>query len=230
MFEELRKRVYEANMDLYHRNLVIYTWGNVSEADREKGVFAIKPSGVEYESLKPEDIVVLSLADCSVVDGSKRPSSDTPTHFELYRAFENVNGICHTHSTHATAWAQAGKSIPCLGTTHADYIRGCVPCTRCLSAEETEKAYEAETGKVIAETFKGTDPLHTPAVLVKGHGPFTWGKDAAASVYHAQVLEEVARMAMFTFMINPDAKELEAHIQNKHFERKHGPKAYYGQK
>ena len=229
MYEELKQKVYDANMALWHKGLVLYTWGNVSQADREKGVFAIKPSGVDYDALRPEDIVVLSLDDCSRVEGSLNPSSDTPTHFGLYRAFEQVGGVTHTHSTYATAWAQAGREIPCLGTTHADYMRGSIPVTRYLTPEETERAYEAETATVIVEAFYGKNPLHTPAVLVRGHGPFTWGKDAAQSVYHAVVLEEIARMATISYQANPETVELPSHIQDKHFLRKHGPNAYYGQ-
>lgn len=230
MYDELKRQVYEANMELFHRNLVLYTWGNVSQADRSLGVFAIKPSGVAYEELKPEDIVVLSLKDCRKVEGDLNPSSDTPTHFGIYKAFEEVNGITHTHSTCATAWAQAGKEIPCLGTTHADYVRGSVPVTRYVSREEAARAYEAETATAIIEAFEGRNPIHTPAVLVRGHGPFTWGKDAAQSVYHAVVLEEVARIAMYTYSINPDVPDLPQALQDKHFLRKHGPNAYYGQK
>ena len=229
-YEALKQRVYEANMELYRRGLVVYTWGNVSECDREAGVFAIKPSGVPYETLKSEDIVVLSLATGEQVEGELNPSSDTPTHYELYRAFPNVNGVTHTHSTCATAWAQACSSIDCYGTTHADYFHGEIPVTRYLTAEETERAYEAETGRVIAETFAGKNPMHTPAVLVAGHGPFTWGKDGAQSVYHAVVLEEVARMAMMTKAIRAEQQPLPQHIEDKHFLRKHGPNAYYGQK
>ena len=230
MYEELKQKVYEANMELFKRNLVLYTWGNVSQADRQAGVFAIKPSGVAYEELKPSDSVVLSLEDGKKVEGELNPSSDTPTHFGLYKAFPEIGGITHTHSTCATAWAQAGKSIPCLGTTHADYIRGCVPVTRYVTKEEAERAYEAETATAIKEAFETLNPVHTPAVLVRGHGPFTWGKDAAQSVYHAAVLEEVARMAMYTYSINPEACDLPDALQDKHFMRKHGPNAYYGQK
>ena len=229
-FEDLKYRVYRANMELYDRDLVLYTWGNVSEADREAGVFAIKPSGVAYERLQPDDIVVLSLEDCSVVEGELNPSSDTPTHFALYCAFPEIGGVTHTHSTCATAWAQACEPIDCFGTTHADYFHGPVPVTRYLSPEETEAAYEAETGSVIAEAFEGIDPMHTPAVLVAGHGPFAWGKDGAQSVYHAVVLEEVAKMALMTRAIRPEQQPLPQHIEDKHFLRKHGPNAYYGQK
>ena len=228
-YEALKQRVYEANMELYHRNLIVYTWGNVSEADRAAGVFAIKPSGVPYETLQPEHIVVLSLETGEKVEGELNPSSDTPTHFELYRAFPEIGGVTHTHSTCATAWAQACSAIDCFGTTHADYFHGPVPVTRYLTAEETQRAYEAETGRVIAETFANINPLHTPAVLVAGHGPFTWGKDGAQSVYHAVVLEEVAQMALMTRSIRADQQPLPQHIEDKHFLRKHGPNAYYGQ-
>ena len=230
MYEELKQKVYKANMELYRRGLVLYTWGNVSEADRSMGVFGIKPSGVAYEELKPEDIVILSLETCEKLDGKYNPSSDTPTHFELYKAFKDIGGVTHTHSTCATSWAQAGKSIPCLGTTHADYIRGEVPVTRYVTEAECAEGYEAKTGTAIVEAFEGKNPVHTPAVLVKGHGPFTWGKDGAQSVYHAVVLEEVAKMAMYTYSINNSSDELPSHIQDKHFYRKHGPNAYYGQK
>lgn len=230
MYRELKKRVYEANMELFRRGLVIYTWGNVSEADREKNVFAIKPSGVDYDKLTPDDIVVLSLSDGTKIEGDLNPSSDTPTHFELYRAFREIGGITHTHSTYATAWAQAGKPLVCLGTTHADYMRGDIPVTRFLTKEETEQAYEANTATVIVEAFKDRNPVHTPAVLVRGHGPFAWGKDGAASVYHAVVLEQIARMQTISFSVNPFVQELPSYVQDKHFLRKHGPNAYYGQK
>ncbi len=229
MFEALKEKVYQANMELYRRNMVLYTWGNVSQCDREKGVFAIKPSGVRYEELQPEDIVVLSLETGNKVEGDLNPSSDTPTHLGLYRTFPEIGGITHTHSTCATAWAQAVKSIPCFGTTHADYFRGDIPVTRYISREEVERAYEAETANVIAEAFCGKNVMHTPAVLIAGHGPFAWGKDAAGSVYNAVVLEEVAKMAMYTLSISPNACELPIAIQDKHFLRKHGPNAYYGQ-
>ncbi len=229
MFEQLKQSAYEANMELWRKNLVLYTWGNVSQADRAHGIFAIKPSGVPYETLKASDMVIVSLETGKRVEGDLNPSSDTPTHYELYKAFENINGITHTHSTYATAWAQSGKELLCLGTTHADYIRGSVPLTRYLTDEETEAAYEANTASVIIEAFNGKNPLHTPAVLVRGHGPFTFGKDAASSVYNAVVLEEVAKMAYLTFSINAQTNELPQYIQDKHFLRKHGPNAYYGQ-
>lgn len=229
MYEELKRRVLEANLELNARGLVLYTWGNVSEADRKLGVAAIKPSGVPYETMKAEDIVVMSLETGEKIEGDMRPSSDWPTHFMLYRAFPQIGGVTHTHSPFAVAWAQAGRSIPCLGTTHADYFAGEVPCTRYVSAEETERDYEGETGNVIAETFTGRNPVHTPGVLVRGHGPFAWGKDGAQSVYHACVLEEVAKMAVYTYQVNAQAPDLPDHILNKHFMRKHGPNAYYGQ-
>jgi len=228
--KELRQRVYEANMELYRRNLVIYTWGNVSEIDRDKGIIAIKPSGVPYEKLTPEMIVLMDLDTGKVIDSDLNPSSDAPTHLVLYRAFENIGGVTHTHSPYAVAWAQAGRAIPCFGTTHADYFRGDIPLTRFLTAEETEEAYEANTGKVIVEAFEDKNPVHTPAVLTRGHGPFTFGKDGAQSVYHAVVLEETAKMAMWSVQLRPELTELPHHVSDKHFLRKHGPNAYYGQK
>lgn len=230
MLEELKRAVYEANMELPRRGLVTYTWGNVSGIDREKGLFVIKPSGVAYEELRPEDLVVLDL-DGKKVEGRLNPSSDTKTHLELYRAFPKVGGIVHTHSTHAVAWAQAGRDIPAYGTTHADYFYGKIPCTRSLTAEETED-YEANTGRVILETFQkyGISPEYVPGVICRNHGPFTWGKDAAEAVYHSVVLEEVAKMALMTELLCEAPQPAPQHIQDKHFQRKHGPKAYYGQK
>ena len=230
MYRKLRERVYEANMELFRRNLIVYTWGNVSEVDREKGVMAIKPSGVPYEELKPDMIVIQSLETGEVVDGDYRPSSDAPTHLALYRAFEEVGGVVHTLTTCATAWAQAGLSIPCMGTTHADYFHGDIPVTRFLTPEETEEAYEANTGKVIIEAFQGKNPIHTPGVLANGHGPFTWGKNGAEAVHNAVVLEELSKMALMARALNPALGELPRHISDKHFLRKHGPNAYYGQK
>ena len=230
MYRKFRERVYEANMELFRRNLIVYTWGNVSEVDREKGVMAIKPSGVPYEELKPDMIVIQSLETGEVVDGDYRPSSDAPTHLALYRAFEEVGGVVHTHSTCATAWAQAGRSNPCMGTTHADYFHGDIPVTRFLTPEETEEAYEANTGKVIIEAFQGKNPIHTPGVLANGHGPFTWGKNGAEAVHNAVVLEELSKMALMARALNPALGELPRHISDKHFLRKHGPNAYYGQK
>ena len=231
MLEALRKEVYEANMELTRRGLVLYTWGNVSGIDRERGLVAIKPSGVEYEELTPEKLVLLDL-DGNVVEGALRPSSDTPTHLELYRRFPNIGGVTHTHSTYAVAWAQARRDIPCFGTTHADYFYGSVPCARELTPEEVESGYELNTGKVIAETFerRGIDPRYVPGVLCVCHGPFTWGGSAAEAVYHAAVLEEVARMALYTTLIDPAAAPAPPHVADKHFMRKHGPNAYYGQK
>lgn len=230
MFEALKESVYRANMELFERKLIIYTWGNVSGIDREHGVVAIKPSGVSYEQLKSSDIVLVSLENGSALEDGLRPSSDTPTHLWLYRAFPEIGGVTHTHSSNATAWAQAGMSIPCYGTTHADYFRGDIPCTRFLTKEEIDAGYEAYTGKVIEEAFEGLNPVHTPGVLVRGHGPFAWGKSAEESVYHAAVLEETARMALAAMALNPGIERLPAEIQNKHFERKHGNNAYYGQK
>ena len=226
MLEQLKKEVYEANMELPRRGLVTYTWGNVSGIDREKGLVVIKPSGVEYEDLKPEDLVVLDL-DGNVVEGDLNPSSDTKTHLELYKAFPQLGGVVHTHSPHAVAWAQAGSDIPCYGTTHADYFYGPIPCARSLTPAEVEEDYERNTGKVIIETFtgRGLNPVHVPAVICRNHGPFTWGKNAAQAVYHAVVLEEVSKMAMYTRQINAQVESAPQHVQDKHFMRKHGPNA-----
>ena len=231
MLKSLREAVYEANMELPRRGLVTYTWGNVSAVDRAAGLMVIKPSGVEYEDLSPDKLVVLDL-DGRRLEGSLNPSSDTRTHLELYRAFPEIGGIVHTHSAHAVAWAQAGRDIPCFGTTHADYFYGPVPCARALSPEEVEDDYEGSTGRVIVETFRerGLNPVHVPGVICRSHGPFTWGRDAAQAVYHAAVLEEVAKMAIFTVQINPEALPAPQHVLDKHFMRKHGPNAYYGQK
>ena len=230
MLEELKKRVYEANMLLPKYGLVTFTWGNVSEIDRESGLFVIKPSGVDYDLLTPDDMVVMDL-NGNKVEGRYRPSSDTPTHLELYKAFPEIGGIVHTHSSYATSWAQAGRSIPCYGTTHADYIYGEVPCLRCLTKEEIDEAYETNTVKVIIETFetRGINPVYTPGVLCTNHGPFTWGKDAAEAVHNAVVLEEVAKMATRTELINPKVQPAPDCIRDKHFFRKHGANAYYGQ-
>ena len=230
MLEQLKQQVYEANMELPRRGLVTYTWGNVSGIDRESGLFVIKPSGVEYDELRPEDLVVLDL-NGNKVEGKLNPSSDTKTHIELYKAFPELGGIVHTHSTHAVAWAQAGRDIPCFGTTHADYFYGPVPCARALTQEEIDEDYEKNTGKVIIEAFHGRNiqPMHVPGVVCSSHGPFTWGKDAAQAVYHAVVLEEVAKMALLTIQIDPNAAPAPQRIQDKHFLRKHGPNAYYGQ-
>ncbi len=230
MLEELKLKVYEANMELPLRGLVTYTWGNASGIDREKGLFVIKPSGVDYDALRPEDLVVMDL-DGNKVEGEMNPSSDTKTHLILYREFPEIGGIVHTHSTHAVAWAQAGEDIPAYGTTHADYFYGPIPCARNLSQEEIDQDYETCTGKVIVETFRERklNPLHVPAVICRNHGPFTWGKDAAAAVYHSVVLEEVAKMAVLTRQIRSDSPSAPDSILNKHFMRKHGPNAYYGQ-
>ena len=226
---ELRKQVYEANMELYRNHLAPLTWGNVSQVDRSLGVMAIKPSGVPYERLSAEDITVVSLETGERVAGHLNPSSDTPTHLALYRAFPGIGGITHTHSPYATAWAQAGRPLRCLGTTHADCFYGEVPVTRYVSREEAARAYEAETGTVIVEAFAGRDPVHTPGVLVRGHGPFTWGDSALKSVHNAITLEEVARMNLLTLLLDGNVPDLPEALQSKHFERKHGPNAYYGQ-
>lgn len=227
MLEELKKRVYEANMLLPKHGLVTFTWGNVSEIDRESGLFAIKPSGVDYDVLTPEDMVIMDL-DGNKVEGRDNPSSDTATHLELYRAFPNIGGIVHTHSPWATSWAQAGRAIPCYGTTHADYIYGEVPCARCLTEEEL-KDYETNTGKLIVELFGKKDYQAVPAVLCKNHGPFTWGKDGNEAIHNAVVLEEVAKMAARCEMINHEVKPAPQELQDKHYYRKHGANAYYGQ-
>ena len=231
MLEQLKQQVYQANLELPRRGLVLYTWGNVSGIDREKGLVVIKPSGVEYGALTPGDLVVLDL-DGHVVEGALNPSSDTATHLELYRAFPGIGGVVHTHSAYAAAWAQAGLDIPCYGTTHADYFYGPVPCARGLTKEELDEDYEKNTGRVIVETFtgRGIDPAHLPAVICRSHGPFTWGKTPAQAVYHAAVLEEVAKMALLTRQVKPEAAPAPAHLVEKHFLRKHGPNAYYGQK
>ena len=229
MLEELKKKVYEANMDLPRYGLVTFTWGNVSAIDREKGLFVIKPSGVDYNLLKPEDMVVMDL-EGNKVEGKYNPSSDTPTHLELYKAFPEIGGIVHTHSTYATSWAQAGRAIPCYGTTHADYMYGEIPCARVLTQEEIDAGYEKNTGTVIIETFEGKDPMAVPAVLCKNHGPFAWGKDAKEAVHNAVVLEEVAKMALFTEQLKPDVEPAPQRIQDKHYYRKHGANAYYGNK
>lgn len=227
MLEELKKEVWQANLDLVKHGLVLFTWGNASAIDREKGLVVIKPSGVSYDEMKPEDMVVVDM-DGRVVEGRLKPSSDTPTHLVLYKAFGAIGGVVHTHSTYATAWAQAGRDIPNLGTTHADYFGGDIPCTADMTREEVEGDYERETGEVIVRRFAGIDPVHVPGVLVKNHGPFSWGKDAAEAVYHAAVMEEVAKMAAVTLGINPQAT-MNPHLVKKHFSRKHGPGAYYGQ-
>ena len=230
MLEQLKKDVYEANMELPRRGLITYTWGNVSGRDAQTGYFVIKPSGVDYDKLTPEDMVVVDL-DGKVIEGKYRPSSDTPTHIELYKKYPELGGIVHTHSPEATSWAQAGRSIPLYGTTHADYFYGPIPCARSLTKEEIEGEYEKNTGLVIIETFEqnGINPVYTPGVLCCNHGPFTWGKDAAEAVHNAVVLEEVAKMATKTEMINPRVQSAPDTIRDKHFFRKHGANAYYGQ-
>lgn len=230
-YAALREAVYEANKLLPQYRLVSFTWGNASQLDREKGVVAIKPSGVDYDKLRPEDMVVLDLQG-NVVSGRLNPSSDTKTHLALYNAFPQIGGIVHTHSPNAVAWAQAGEDIPCYGTTHADYFYGSIPCARDLTQQEIDEDYEANTGAVIIETFRqrGVNPSYVPAVVCRSHGPFTWGKDAAQAVYHSVVLEEVAKMAILTRQVHGDPVSAPQRIQDKHFLRKHGPNAYYGQK
>ena len=230
MLEELKIKVFEANMELPKRGLVTYTWGNVSGIDREAGLFVIKPSGVDYDTMTPDDMVVMDM-EGNKVEGKYKPSSDTPTHLELYKRYADIGGVVHTHSPEATSWAQAGRSIPLYGTTHADYFYGEIPCARSLTPEEIDEAYEKNTGLVIIETFdeRGLNPKYTPGVLCTNHGPFTWGKDAAEAVHNAVVLEEVAKMALKTELINPDVKTAPDSIRDKHFFRKHGENAYYGQ-
>ncbi|HOQ03667.1 MAG TPA: L-ribulose-5-phosphate 4-epimerase [Anaerohalosphaeraceae bacterium] len=229
MLKELREQVWQANLQLKIHNLVIYSWGNVSGIDRAKGIVLIKPSGVDYDALRPEDLVALDL-EGRVVEGSLRPSSDTPTHLELYRRFEKVGGICHTHSLYATIWAQACWEIPCFGTTHADNFYGPVPVTDPMQPEEIEGDYELNTGKVIVRRFAGLDPMQVPAVLVANHGPFTWGPNAEKAVENAVVLEQCAQMALGTLQLNPEQLEISRVLLDKHYLRKHGKNAYYGQK
>jgi L-ribulose-5-phosphate 4-epimerase len=225
--EELKQKVYKANIDLVKNGLVLFTWGNVSAIDRAAGHIVIKPSGVSYEEMKAEDMVVVNLAG-EIIDGHLRPSSDTPTHLALYKAFTGIGGIVHTHSQFATAWAQTGKDLPSIGTTHADYFYNAVPCTRDMTENEVLNNYELETGRVIVERFKDMNPIATPAVLVKNPGPFVWGKDAEEAVYHATVLEYVAKMAFVSFSVNPQLT-MNPLLIEKHYSRKHGPNAYYGQ-
>ena len=229
MLDELKEKVFKANLDLVKHGLVIFTWGNVSGIDREKGLVVIKPSGVSYDEMKADDMVVVDLATGKVVEGSLRPSSDTPTHLALYRAWPEIGGVVHTHSTYATAWAQAGKGIPNIGTTHADYFHEAIPCTRDMTEAEVKGDYELETGNVIVERFSGINPVHTPGVLVKNHGPFSWGTSPADAVHNAVVMEQVAKMAHIAFHVNPDLT-MNPLLVEKHFSRKHGPNAYYGQK
>ncbi|MEQ2442846.1 L-ribulose-5-phosphate 4-epimerase [Pseudoflavonifractor sp. CLA-AP-H29] len=231
MLDELRQAVWAANVELPRRGLVTYTWGNVSGINRDRGLVVIKPSGVEYESLTPEDLVVVDL-DGNTVEGSLNPSSDTATHLALYRAFPHLGGVVHTHSPNAVAWAQAEEDIPCYGTTHADYFYGPIPCARRLTRAEIDGDYEGNTGRVIVETFqsRSIDPDYIPGVICAGHGPFVWGRSPAQAVYHSVVLEEVARMAILTRQVCPAAHAAPQAMLDKHFLRKHGPNAYYGQK
>jgi len=230
MLEELKNSVCKANLDLVREGLVIQTFGNVSGIDRQRGLVAIKPSGVSYDVMRPEDMVVVSLESGDVMEGNLRPSSDTATHLVLYRAFSGIGGITHTHSLYATAWAQAKRGIPAFGTTHADYWHGEIPCTRPMTEAEINGDYEANTGAVIVERFEHLEPMQCPAVLVASHGPFTWGENAADAVHNAAILEYVARLAGESLRINPQLEPMQSTLLDKHFLRKHGPKAYYGQK
>ena len=229
MLEELKQKVYEANMMLPKHGLVTFTWGNVSGIDRDKGLVVIKPSGVEYDKMQPEDMVVVDLSTGKVAEGRLNPSSDTPTHIELYKAFPDIGGVVHTHSSYATSWAQAGRVITAYGTTHADYFYGDIPCTRALTKAEIEDVYELNTGKVIIETFEDKDPNAIPGVLVFNHAPFTWGTDPANAVHNSVVLEEVAKMAYRCEIINSGVTRMGKYILDKHYNRKHGENAYYGQ-
>lgn len=228
MLEELKEKVFKANLDLVKHGLVIFTWGNVSGIDRDKKLVVIKPSGVSYDTMTADDMVVVDLSTGNVVEGSLKPSSDTPTHLALYRAFPEIGGVVHTHSTYATAWAQAGIDLPNIGTTHADYFHDAVPCTRDMTESEVKGDYELETGNVIIERFEGLNPVHTPGVLVKNHGPFAWGTDPADAVHNAVVLEQIAKMASIAYTVNPNLT-MNPLLVEKHFSRKHGPNAYYGQ-
>ncbi len=229
MLEQLKQSVCEANLQLQKHNLVIYSWGNVSGIDRSSGIVAIKPSGFSYDELTPDKMVLLSL-DGQIIEGTLKPSSDTPTHLELYRNFKSIGGICHTHSPNATIWAQAEREIPCLGTTHADNFYGPIPVTKPMTKQQIETDYELNTGRVIVKRFARLDPMQMPAVLVANHGPFTWGKDAAEAVENAVVLEQTAMMALGTITINPKQKKISQVLLDKHYLRKHGKNAYYGQK
>lgn len=228
MLEELKKAVCQANLDLVKHGLVIFTWGNASAIDRESGLVVIKPSGVGYDTMSPDDMVVVDL-DGNVVEGTLNPSSDTPTHLVLYKAFPETGGVVHTHSTYATAWAQAGKDIPNVGTTHADYFHEAIPCTADMTGPQVKGQYELETGNVIVDRFEGINPVHTPGVLVKNHGPFSWGRDVFDAVHNAVVMEQVAKMAFVAYSVNPGLT-MNPLLVEKHFSRKHGPDAYYGQK
>lgn len=225
--DKLKEEVFQANLDLVKHGLVIFTWGNASAIDREKGLFVIKPSGVDYDVMKPSDMVVCDM-EGNVVEGNLKPSSDMATHLYLYKEFAEIGGVVHTHSTNATAWAQAGVGIPNIGTTHADYFAQEIPCTRQMTEEEIFGAYERDTGKVIVERFKGINPTEVPGVLVHNHGPFSWGKDAHDAVHNAVVMEQVAKMASISFAVNPNLK-MNDFLIKKHYERKHGKNAYYGQ-
>jgi L-ribulose-5-phosphate 4-epimerase len=228
LLKELREEVLEANLELVRGNLVIFTFGNASGFDRARGLAVIKPSGVPYEKLRPEDLVIADL-DGNIVEGDLRPSSDLPTHLALYRAFEHANGVVHTHSRYATAWAQANRPIPCFGTTHADYFHGCLPVTRPMEPEEIQSGYEWNTGQVIVERFRDLDPMATPAVLVSGHAPFCWGPSPTEAAHTAAIVEEIAHMAFLTITINGESEQISSALHDKHFLRKHGPAAYYGQ-
>lgn len=231
MLESLKERVYQANLELVRKNVVIYTWGNVSGIDREHNLVVIKPSGISYDIMTADDMVVVDLNTSEVVEGKWNPSSDTPTHLELYRAFKDIGGITHTHSVNAVAFAQAGRDIEALGTTHADYFYGAIPCTRELTKDEVEFDYEINTGRVIVETInkRNYNPMNIPGVVVKNHGPFTWGKDAMDSVHNAVVMETIADMNLKTVLLNPNSN-IQQYIMDKHYNRKHGNNAYYGQK
>lgn len=230
MLEELKKEVFEENLEIVEKKLVIYTWGNVSGIDRESKIFAIKPSGVDYDIMKSDDMVLIDL-EGKKIEGKYKPSSDTATHIELYKAFPEIGAIVHTHSSYATSWAQARKDIPAFGTTHADYFYGDIPCARALTKEEIENDYEKNTGLVIIETLKerNINPMDIPGIIIASHGPFAWGKDSRQAVYNAVVLEELSKMAYRTIQINPNIKSVEKYLLDKHYFRKHGKNAYYGQ-
>lgn len=228
MLEELKEKVYRANIDLVKHGLVIFTWGNVSGIDREKGLMVIKPSGVDYDVMTPDDMVVVDIKTGEKVEGRLKPSSDTPTHLALYRAWPEIGGVVHTHSTYATAWSQAGIDLPNIGTTHADYFHKAIPCTPDMTEDEVKNDYELETGNVIIRRFEGMNPMHTPGVLVKNHGPFAWGKDPHNAVHNAVVMEQVAKMAFIAYQVNPHLT-MNPLLIEKHYLRKHGPGAYYGQ-
>lgn len=228
MLEELKEKVYRANIDLVKHGLVIFTWGNVSGIDREKGLMVIKPSGVDYDVMTPDDMVVIDIRTGEKVEGKLKPSSDTPTHLALYRAWPEIGGVVHTHSTYATAWSQAGIDLPNIGTTHADYFHKAIPCTPDMTEPEVTNDYELETGNVIIKRFEDMNPMHTPGVLVKNHGPFSWGKDPNDAVHNAVVMEQVAKMAFIAYQVNPGLT-MNPLLIEKHYLRKHGPGAYYGQ-